>query len=178
MIADESSSGAAAGPSETTTMAMAPISSSSSAAAAVADSTFIQDDHESEDDDAPLLLGGPAGTPAEDKKRSRVAALRRKRRGGGGGGGTGDEGTSTKFTRARLHGMLKAGVALGAQLVTAHNLAYMMDLTRRMRRATMEGRYGAFARDFVREQYPGKGGGGEDPPEWVVDALTRAGIQL
>lgn len=81
-------------------------------------------------------------------------------------------------SRARLHGLLKAGNVLAVELVTQHNLAHMMFLVRSMRQAILRDEFGQYARNFVREQYPGKHNGGEDPPGWVVDALAATGIHL
>ena len=82
------------------------------------------------------------------------------------------------YTRARLHSMLKNDNPLAASLITHHNLAYMMDLNRRMRRAIKEDRYPEFARGFVRDQYRGQKQGGQEIPAWVVNALDAAGISL
>jgi queuine tRNA-ribosyltransferase len=81
-------------------------------------------------------------------------------------------------SRARLHGLLKSSNPLAVELVTQHNLAHMMDLVQSMRRAILDGSFGEYARSFVREQYPGKQDGGEDPPMWVVEALESSGITL
>jgi queuine tRNA-ribosyltransferase len=80
--------------------------------------------------------------------------------------------------RARLHALLKAGNPLAVELATQHNLAHMMGLVRSMRRSILDGRFADYARSFVREQYPGRHGGGEDPPTWVVEALASSGIEL
>ena len=93
------------------------------------------------------------------------------------------------ISRARLHNLFKAGNPVAVELLTQHNIAYMMSLVRHMRQAILEGRFAAFARSFVRDQYPGRsrkedGGGeddddgGEEPPTWVVEALAAAGIEL
>jgi uncharacterized membrane protein len=85
--------------------------------------------------------------------------------------------------------------ALGPQLLTHHNLAYMMRLTRAMRAAIIEGTYEVFVQRFLSIIYPdstsgggGGGGGGKDGvegggggngrsiPRWVMDALESAGI--
>lgn len=91
------------------------------------------------------------------------------------GNGDGDGGG---YTRARLHAMLKNDNPLAVSLVTHHNLAYMMELTRRMREAIKKDTYGDFARSFVRDQFRGKDNGGRDVPTWVKDALAAAGITL
>ena len=76
--------------------------------------------------------------------------------------------------------MLKAGTgSLAVQLLTQHNIAYMMDLTRRMRSAIMDDSYADFVRDFVGDQYRGADdNGGQDVPVWVREALSSAGIEL
>ena len=44
------------------------------------------------------------------------------------------------YSRAAIHTMFKANNPLGAQLLTTHNIAYMMRLMRTMREAIMQGR--------------------------------------
>ena len=98
------------------------------------------------------------------------------------------------FSRAQLHILMKTE-ALGPQLLTHHNLAYMMRLTRAMRAAIIEGTYEVFVQRFLSIIYPdsksgvGGGGGGKDEvegggggngrsiPRWVMDALESAGIK-
>ena len=82
------------------------------------------------------------------------------------------------YSRARLHFLLKAGNPLAAQLMTNHNLAYMMSLTRSMRQAIMGDRYGEYVQTFVRDQFRGKDSGGQDVPTWVREALASAGIEI
>lgn len=82
------------------------------------------------------------------------------------------------YSRGRLHGMLKNNNPLGAQLVTQHNIAYMMALTRSMRKAIMEDRYCNFLRQFVSDQFRGEERGGQNVPIWVREALDSAGIKL
>jgi queuine tRNA-ribosyltransferase len=81
-------------------------------------------------------------------------------------------------SRARLHAWLKANNPLATQLVTQHNVAYMMSLVRNMRQAILEDRYAEFAKDFIRDQYRGKYNGGDDVPGWVQSAMAAAGIAL
>ena len=82
------------------------------------------------------------------------------------------------MSRARLHSLLKSGNSLAAQLLTQHNIAYMMTLVRNMRQAILDGTFADFCRNFVKEQYPGTENGGENVPTWVRDALQSAGIDL
>ena len=71
----------------------------------------------------------------------------------------------TKYSRAYLHHLIKAGEILGAVLLTWHNLAYYQDLMRGMRDAIAEGRMEQFARDF----YAGQEGGDIDPVPIIED---------
>lgn len=92
--------------------------------------------------------------------------------------GCGCQACAGGISRARLHSLFKSGNCLAAQLLTQHNIAYMMALVRNMRQAILENRFDAFARDFVKDQYRGETNGGEDVPAWVIDALQSAGIEL
>jgi tRNA-guanine transglycosylase len=56
------------------------------------------------------------------------------------------------YSRAQLSVMLKAD-ALGPQLLTAHNIAYMMRLTGRMRAAVLAGTYPQFVQGFLRVHF-------------------------
>ena len=82
------------------------------------------------------------------------------------------------ITKARIHGLLKANNPIAVELITQHNIAYMMNLVRSMRQAILEDRFASYCQSFIRDQYPGKDKGGEDCPQWVVDALSAAGISL
>jgi len=82
------------------------------------------------------------------------------------------------YSRARLHFLLKAGNPLAAQLMTSHNLAYMMSLTRGMRQAIMDDQYAEYVQNFVGDQFRGRDSGGQDVPIWVREALASAGIAV
>lgn len=61
------------------------------------------------------------------------------------------------YTRAHINAMLRAkdGSTNVAQLVTYHNIAYMMRLVREMRAAILAGVYGDYVRAFVHHMFPG-----------------------
>jgi len=82
------------------------------------------------------------------------------------------------ISRSRLHALVKTQNPVAIQLVTQHNIAYMMALVRSMRRSILEGKFAEFAIDFVNDQYRGKSNGGDDPPRWVIDALAATGIKI
>lgn len=99
-------------------------------------------------------------------------------------------------SRARLHALARGpDPATAAQLVTLHNICYMLRLSRAMRRAVVLDQYPQFAEAFLREYYPRagaassdsagrpRGGGGSKGsapegavPLWAREALTAAGI--
>ena len=76
-----------------------------------------------------------------------------------------------RYSRAFLH--RGAGRAPEAgQLLSLHNLFFQKDLMGRQRAAILAGRYDEWVRGFLAERFQGA------PPQWVVDALTAAGIEL
>jgi queuine tRNA-ribosyltransferase len=93
--------------------------------------------------------------------------------------------TCKNYSRAAIHRLLKSG-ALGCQLVTYHNLAYMLGLMRRMRKAIIDGgeAFPNFVLAFLKAHYSGEIAGkmGERAevtvPEWVREALGVAGIEV
>ena len=100
--------------------------------------------------------------------------------------------TCRDYTRSALNHLFATGATLAGQLLTVHNLAYMMRLVRDMRAAIEADAYPAFVRAFLRQQFPPVGvGAGDDVgegscgckgsnkvPVWVVDALAAVNIDL
>ena len=80
--------------------------------------------------------------------------------------------TCKQYSRAHLHLLLKTDT-VGPQLLTVHNIAYMMRLTARMRAAVVAGTYPAFAAGFIEGFFGGARG---DVPSWVVEACAAAGF--
>jgi hypothetical protein len=62
--------------------------------------------------------------------------------------------------------------------MTHHNIAYMMNLVRGMRKAIMEDSYAEYVNNFIFDQFRGSKSGGQDVPVWVKEALEEAGIKL
>lgn len=77
-----------------------------------------------------------------------------------------------QYTRAQVHLLFKTE-SIGPQLLSYHNIAYMMRLTRGMRAAIQAGTYGQYVQEFVRAMFPDGA-----VPQWVVDASGAAGIDL
>ena len=82
------------------------------------------------------------------------------------------------ISRARLHMLFKASNPLAVELITQHNIAYMMSLVQTMRTAILEDRFAEYVTKFIQEMFVGKEKGGEDVPSWVVDALASANIHV
>eukprot|EP00033_Pygsuia_biforma_P002369 GCRY01002622.1.p1 GENE.GCRY01002622.1~~GCRY01002622.1.p1 ORF type:complete len:415 (-),score=114.88 GCRY01002622.1:461-1705(-) len=75
------------------------------------------------------------------------------------------------YTRAYLHTIVKE--ESGMRLITLHNIAYQLRLTRAMREAILANTFDAFVRRFLRTLHPDAA-----YPQWAVDALAHAGIEL
>lgn len=80
----------------------------------------------------------------------------------------------TQYSRAQLHAMLKSETG-AAQLITQHNIAYMLRLTRGMRAAVHAGKYTQFVQHFLSGMFPE---GPHTVPQWVSDALAHVGMPL
>lgn len=78
-----------------------------------------------------------------------------------------------QYTRAYLRTLLKSDDGIGAQLITYHNVTYMLSLMRRLRQSILDGCFEAFVQQFMLQQFPDK-----KYPQWAVDALTEAQILL
>uniref|UniRef100_A0A0E0B448 Queuine tRNA-ribosyltransferase catalytic subunit 1 n=1 Tax=Oryza glumipatula TaxID=40148 RepID=A0A0E0B448_9ORYZ len=76
------------------------------------------------------------------------------------------------YTRAYLHCLVTKD-AMGSQLLSYHNLSFMMRLSRDLHMSILEGRFPEFVRGFLRMQFP-KG----DVPKWVRNAMVVAGIDI
>ena len=83
--------------------------------------------------------------------------------------------TCRTTTRSYMHILFKENDALASQLLTKHNISYMMRLMRTMREAIINGEeaYVAFIKEFLHQQFPRK-----DIPVWVTEALKVGGIVL
>ena len=85
------------------------------------------------------------------------------------------EACSRGITRGRLHALLKANNPIAVQLVTQHNVSYMMGLVLRMREAILKQEFTAFVKSFMKKHFDGEQ---EQVPKWVQEALQAAGIAL
>lgn len=59
----------------------------------------------------------------------------------------------TKYSRAYMHHMIKAGEMLGGMLATEHNLTYFYRLMEKVRLAIAEDRFSSFKRDYLARFY-------------------------
>ncbi|KAL4294713.1 hypothetical protein AHAS_Ahas18G0255600 [Arachis hypogaea] len=76
------------------------------------------------------------------------------------------------YTRAYIHCLVTKD-AMGSQLLSYHNLYYMMRLSRNLHTSIVEGRFPKFVCDFLQTMFP-KG----DVLEWVCNAIEVAGIDI
>jgi tRNA-guanine transglycosylase len=81
---------------------------------------------------------------------------------------------SRKISRGRIHQLLKANNSLAVQLLTLHNVSYMMRLVLKMRTAIVKQEFPDFVRIFLKAHF----GSLDAAPSWVVDALSAAGVDL
>jgi queuine tRNA-ribosyltransferase catalytic subunit len=77
-------------------------------------------------------------------------------------------------SRERLRHLCKTNNPVGVQLITQHNITYMMRLVGDMRQAVLDDRFPEFCRLFVKKHFPDT----RTVPKWVVNALQEAGISL
>jgi queuine tRNA-ribosyltransferase catalytic subunit len=77
------------------------------------------------------------------------------------------------ISRGRLHSLLKVNNSIGVQMITQHNVTYMMHLVSRMRDAILEKNFQAFVSDFLKRHF---GGNKERIPQWVKDSLEAADL--
>lgn len=76
------------------------------------------------------------------------------------------------YSRAYIHCLVTKD-AMGSQLLSYHNLFYMMKLSRNLHASIIEGRFPEFVRKFLLQMFP-KG----DVPQWVCNAMEVAGIDI
>ncbi|AAZ11875.1 queuine tRNA-ribosyltransferase, putative [Trypanosoma brucei brucei TREU927] len=80
--------------------------------------------------------------------------------------------TCKTFTRAYLH-IVAAKESIGATLLSYHNLAYLINLTRGAREAILSGTFVEYVQKFFLGYYPAR-----DYPKWIVDALASVSVEL
>ena len=78
-----------------------------------------------------------------------------------------------QHSRAHLHLLLCRQHEVGAQLITYHNIAFMMRLLRELRESIIDGSLPEFVRGFIGRMFPR-----DDCPEWAREALGSAGIVI
>jgi len=86
---------------------------------------------------------------------------------------------SSGTTRASLHALFSTGsresLAIGAQLLTHHNICHQLRLMAAARNAIREHRYASFVTDYMLHRY---GPTVSSVPSWIVEALAYAGIHF
>ncbi len=57
--------------------------------------------------------------------------------------------TCTTYSRAYIHHLFRARELLGIRLVSLHNVAFLLNLMRELRQSIVDGRFGAFRREWL-----------------------------
>lgn len=76
------------------------------------------------------------------------------------------------YTRAYLH-LIAGKDAIGATLLSYHNIAFLIQLTRGARAAIEAGTFTAYVQEFFISYFPQR-----DYPKWIVEALETVSITL
>ena len=80
------------------------------------------------------------------------------------------------YSRAHLHFLFKSqreGEATVAQLLTMHNISFMLRFVGQLRSHILEGSFESFAHNFLTTRFPSKA-----LPSWVKEALEAAGLAM
>ncbi|GAU90528.1 hypothetical protein RvY_02934 [Ramazzottius varieornatus] len=80
--------------------------------------------------------------------------------------------TCQRYTRSYLHHIV-TDIPTAARLMSIHNIAYQMNLMRRIRNSLRVNRFPEFVTQFMQNRY-----GDKEIPSWITDALTSVGIVL
>ena len=81
--------------------------------------------------------------------------------------------TCKSYSRSYLNLLLSSKNQAAPQLITLHNVTYLMHLMRQLRQAVLEGELVTFVQNFMKVRYEG-----EMYPTWIVDALESVDIVL
>lgn len=81
--------------------------------------------------------------------------------------------TCKNYSRSYLHLLGPKEGSVGAQLLTLHNIAYLVKLMQNVRQAIIDGNFEYFVQQFMLRLYPDK-----KYPEWSKNALTTSGVTL
>ncbi|KAG9407148.1 Queuine tRNA-ribosyltransferase catalytic subunit 1 [Aphanomyces cochlioides] len=78
-----------------------------------------------------------------------------------------------QYSRAYLYHVMKKEGSIGPQLITYHNVAYMLNLMAKVRQAILDDKFPTFVRAFLKEWHQGS-----EIPQWVKDALNHVNISI
>ncbi|XP_035445710.2 queuine tRNA-ribosyltransferase catalytic subunit [Spodoptera frugiperda] len=81
--------------------------------------------------------------------------------------------TCKTYTRAYLHSIVTVET-VACHLISVHNIAYQMNLMRKMRENIEKGTFPQFVQTFVSEYYADC----EEFPPWVINSLSSVGINI
>ncbi|ORX97085.1 Queuine tRNA-ribosyltransferase [Basidiobolus meristosporus CBS 931.73] len=81
--------------------------------------------------------------------------------------------TCKHYTRSYLH-TIATKETVGCHLLSIHNIAFQMQLMKRLRQSIVEDRFPEFLRDFMYKRYKKAG----KYPQWIVNALGSVNVEL
>ena len=76
------------------------------------------------------------------------------------------------YSRAAIQNLLTSKQQVAHQMLTFHNLSYQMRLMNELRQSIIEDNFEGYVQNFFRTQFP------SEKPQWALDALLKAGIQV
>ncbi|ORX78979.1 Queuine tRNA-ribosyltransferase [Basidiobolus meristosporus CBS 931.73] len=81
--------------------------------------------------------------------------------------------TCKNYTRSYLHSIVTKET-VGCHLLSIHNIAYQMQLMKRVRQSIVDDRFPDFLKEFMYTRYNKAG----KYPEWIVNALKSVNVEL
>lgn len=79
-----------------------------------------------------------------------------------------------QYSRAYIHALFKERSPVGGQLLSQHNVHYLLSLMQGLRRSIIEKSLDNYVNVFLRDQYRCR----SDVPQWALDALASTGILI
>ena len=78
-----------------------------------------------------------------------------------------------KYSRSYLYFLLNNNPR-AVELISFHNVYYLLNLMKKIREAIINSKVNEFVEDFVKKQYSET----KEVPDWVINALTKAGCDM
>ena len=82
----------------------------------------------------------------------------------------------SNYTRSYLHSIIGKKNSNSPQLITNHNIYYLLNLMKNVRKSIRNQKFPQFVREFMKSLFPN--GGIKSYPKWAVDAFNAVGIKF